>query len=104
MIIVMGKQQSKEQVVIAQNGSQVEAHMSQQTMLMMAIAGLLILVVAYFLWRQFRNRVRTWLRKQIAASGTPAPAPPLRQVLASPAAAPAAVQHSVPAAAAPTYA
>lgn len=64
----MGKAVSKEQVVIAQSGSsvgEVDTHMSTQNMLLVAITAMLLVILFYFLWRQFKCRIKRWLRKQI---------------------------------------
>lgn len=69
----MGKAQS----VVAQNGSQVEDHMSQQNTLTLATIGLLVVVVVYSAWRHFSNRLKGWMRRQLSGQSGTGAAPPL---------------------------
>lgn len=67
----MGKAVSKEQVVIAQSGSsvgEVDSHMSTQNMLLIAITAMLLIILFYYLWRQFKCRIKRWLRQQIVGN------------------------------------
>lgn len=102
----MGKGQSKEdnRVVIAQNSTQVEEHITMQSTFMLAIISLLVLMVVYVIWRRFCNRIKAWLRKQISASASAPTTTPLTHVrVVQPVAAPAAVMNPAPAAANVTY-
>lgn len=68
--------EAKEEVIIAQNGnSSMETHMSQQSLMMIAIMSLLGIVMLYFLWKKFRSSIETWLRSQVATGTGSAPTP-----------------------------
>lgn len=97
----MGFNQSKEeQIVIAQNPTEVEAHMSRQSLMTMIVIGILLFIVGCAMIRkvrecirrQFRSRIRTWLREE-----TTGPVPALTHVqVLQPVAAPAAVANPAP--------
>ncbi|CAH2076584.1 unnamed protein product, partial [Iphiclides podalirius] len=60
----MGNSYSKEEVVVAQNGSQVESYNTQQSMLLVAIATCLAMITTYVVWKSCRNHAKDRLRKQ----------------------------------------
>lgn len=102
----MGKGQSKEddRVVIAQNSTQVEEHITTQSTLMFAVISLLVLMMVYVIWRRFCSGIKAWMQRQIAASASTPTTTPLTQVrVVHPVAAPAAVMNPAPAAANVTY-
>ncbi|CAH2062203.1 unnamed protein product, partial [Iphiclides podalirius] len=67
----MRKSYSKEEIVIAQNGSQVESYNTQQSMLLVAIATCLAMITIYVVWTSCRNYEKDWLRKQVHVNAAP---------------------------------
>lgn len=74
----MGKQQSKEEVIIAQSGGDVS--IAQMGWMITAIVILLMVFLVFFLWNHFKRRTQLWFQRQVNGRGlqvgtVPAPLP-----------------------------
>lgn len=67
----MGKNYSKEEVNIAQNGSQVENQVNMQSYTLIAITTLLCAAFVFLVWNRCRSSAKSWLRKELLNSTPP---------------------------------
>lgn len=75
----MGKNQSKEQVVIAQSGANVsgiETQLAQFSILMGAVLIVVMAIAIFCCYRKCQNRAKKWLFRQIIAAAPAARAVP----------------------------
>lgn len=75
---IMGKQQSKEEVIIAQSGG--EASKEQLSTIGWMITGIIILLmifVVFFVWNHFKRRTQLWFQRQVHGRGLQVATPPV---------------------------
>lgn len=67
---IMGKQQSKEEVIIAQTGSGVsKEQISEIGWMITAIIIMIIVFVTFFIWNHLKRRTQRWFHKQVHGRG-----------------------------------
>lgn len=64
-IHIMGTTKSKEEIIIANNGSQIETQVYTHNFAIIGIIVFLIMLVCYIVNRRCRYTAKTWLRKQL---------------------------------------
>lgn len=85
-MIIMGKNQSKdtkEEIIIAQSGSNVsgiEAQLSQFGMMMIVALIILATIIIYILYKSCTAKAKRWLFRQMRVA-TPVSPPPQQQVM-----------------------